>query len=507
MKLASSSSKWLVLAVLAVALFMMNLDVTIVNIALPHIMTGLGASLSDVEWVINAYILVFAVSLITMGRFGDIFGRKRLFIGGLILFTISSFICGLAGNIWLLVGARALQAFGGAAMMPATLSLLNVAFKDGQRGQAMGIWGAVSGAASALGPIIGGVLVDKFSWGSIFLVNVPFGIIAVIAGILIITESTEPNASRRIDWPGISIASIALLCLTFALVEGQKYGWGSALILGLFAASLVGIIAFVLVEKRRDPPLIDLSLFRDINFSAGNALSSLLMFGLIGIIFLLVLFLQIVLGYSAIKTGLVLLPISLAVMFVAPLAGRMADGKGVRWMLASGMALTGVAIFLLAHLSAGTTWQSLVFPLILAGVGMGLIMAPANTVVMASAPVEKSGAASGIMTTTRQIGALLGVAILGAVLQSRLVTNITAALNNIPGMSEGVKAAIIAGLSKGGATSGMNTAGMPPATQEAMSQMFKSQFAASLNSAMMVAVVFCAVGVFVALLIKNKKAG
>ena len=174
-------------------------------------------------------------------------------------------------------------------------------------------------------------------------------------------------------------------------------------------------------------------------------------------------------------------------------------------MLASGMALTGVAIFLLAHLSADTTWQSLVFPLILAGVGMGLIMAPANTVVMASAPVEKSGAASGIMTTTRQIGALLGVAILGAVLQSRLVTNITAALNNIPGMSEGVKAAIIAGLSKGGATSGMNTAGMPPATQEAMSQMFKSQFAASLNSAMMVAVVFCAVGVFVALLIKNKK--
>ena len=250
-----------------------------------------------------------------------------------------------------------------------------------------------------------------------------------------------------------------------------------------------------------------MSLFRDINFSAGNALSSLLMFGLIGIIFLLVLFLQIVLGYSAIKTGLVLLPISLAVMFVAPLAGRLADSKGVRWMLASGMALTGVAIFLLAHLSADTTWQSLVFPLILAGVGMGLIMAPANTVVMASAPVEKSGAASGIMTTTRQIGALLGVAILGAVLQSRLVTNITAALNNIPGMSEGVKAAIIAGLSKGGATSGMNTAGMPPATQEAMSQMFKSQFAASLNSAMMVAVVFCAVGVFVALLIKNKKAG
>jgi EmrB/QacA subfamily drug resistance transporter len=404
-----------------------------------------------------------------------------------------------------LITARAFQGFGGAAMMPATLSLLNVAFRDGQRGQAMGVWGAVSGAASALGPIIGGVLVDHFSWGSIFLVNVPFGILAVVAGALIISESTEPNASRQIDWPGILSASGGLFCLTFALVEGQKYGWSSPLIISLFAAALIGIILFVLIERRSHAPLIDMSLFRKIDFSAGNVLSSLLMFGLIGIIFLLVLFLQAVLGYSAIKTGLVLLPMPLAVMLVAPLAGRVAERSWVRWVLAGGMLLTGIAVYLFANLSPTTTWQSLVLPLVLSGIGMGLVMAPTNTVVMASAPVEKSGAASGIMTTTRQVGALLGVAVLGAVLQSQLVTNLTKALSNIAGLPGPVKAAIIEAINKGGATSGMNMAGVPVGAQAEMGQLFATQFAAALNSAMKVAVVFCIAGAIVALFVQGTK--
>ena len=289
-------NKWLILTVLSIALFMMNLDVTIVNIALPNIMDTLNTSISDVEWVINVYILAFAVSLITMGRFGDIFGRKRFFIGGLVLFTTASLLCGLAENIEMLIIARALQGFGGAAMMPATLSILNVAFEDGQRGQAMGIWGAVSGAASALGPILGGLLVDNLSWHYIFLVNVPFGIIAVIVGIIIINETVDPSANLNIDWPGVGTASAALFCLTFALIEGQKYGWGSVLIVCAFTISFVGFILFVYIEKHREFPLIDIGLFRNINFTAGNTLGALLMFGLIGIIFLLVLFLQIVLG-------------------------------------------------------------------------------------------------------------------------------------------------------------------------------------------------------------------
>ncbi|MDD2252532.1 MAG: MFS transporter, partial [Dehalococcoidales bacterium] len=281
-------NKWLVLGVLAVALFMMNLDVTIVNIALPGIMNSLDASLADAEWVINVYILVFAISLITMGRFGDIFGRKRLFISGLVLFTIASLACGLSPNIQTLIVSRAFQAFGGAAMMPATLSILNVAFREGGRGQAMGVWGAVSGAASALGPIIGGLLVDNLSWEYIFLVNIPLGVIAVIAGIIIINESTDPTAIKQIDWPGIASATAGLFGLTFALIEGQRFGWSSPVIIGAFGLCAIGLALFYYIENRSRAPLIQLNLFKNINFTAGNTVSALLMFGLIGILFLLV---------------------------------------------------------------------------------------------------------------------------------------------------------------------------------------------------------------------------
>jgi EmrB/QacA subfamily drug resistance transporter len=500
-------NKWLVLFILAIALFMINLDVTIVNIALPSIMNNLKASLTDAEWVVNVYILVFAVSLITMGRFGDIFGRKRLFIGGLVLFTTASLACGLSSNIQMLVASRACQAFGGAAMMPATLSILNVVFKDGGRGQALGVWGAVSGAASALGPIIGGLLVDNLSWGYIFLVNIPLGIIAIIAGTIIITESTDPTAVRHIDWPGVVSATSGMFGLTFALIEGQRFGWSSPVILGSFGLFALGLILFFFIEKRSRFPLIQLGLFRNVNFAAGNIVSALLMFGLIGILFLLVLYFQIVLGYSAVKTGLVLLPMSAIVVFIAPMAGRMAERNGVRWILASGMLIIAIAIFFMAHLSVDTSWQSLLVPLIFAGVGMGLIMAPVNTVMMATAKVEQSGAASGVMTTMRQIGSLLGIAVLGAVLQSRLVSGLIAAINSTAGIPLGAKTTIIDAINNGtvstGGLSGMIGSGLPETIQVAIKQMFTIEFANALNTAMIVAAIFCFVGAVVALLIKN----
>ena len=500
-------NKWLVLVILAIALFMMNLDVTIVNIALPSIMDNLKASLADVEWVVNVYILVFAVSLITMGRFGDLFGRKRMFIGGLVLFTTASLACGLSPNIQTLVVSRAFQAFGGAAMMPATLSILNVIFQGGGRGQAMGIWGAVSGAASAMGPIIGGLLVDQFSWGYIFLVNIPLGIIAIIAGIIIISESTDPTAIRHIDWPGVASATAGLLGLTFALIEGQRFGWSSPVILGAFGLCAVGLTLFFFIENRGRFPLIQLNLFKNINFAAGNIVSALLMFGLIGILFLLVLYFQIVLGLSAVKTGLVLLPMSAVVVFIAPLAGRMAERNGVRWILASGMLIISIAIFFMANLSVDTTWQSLIVPLIFAGVGMGLIMAPVNTVMMAAAKVEQSGAASGIMTTMRQIGSLLGIAILGAVLQARLASGLISAVNSTAGIPDAIKTTIVKAINEGamnaGGMSGMNAGGMPEAAQAAMLRMFTTEFANSLNATMIVAAIFCLAGAVAALFIKN----
>ena len=507
MSKSAPHNKWWVLVILAIALFMMNLDVTIVNIALPSIMDNLDASLADAEWVINVYILVFAVSLITMGRFGDIFGRKRLFISGLVLFTAASLACGLSQNIQTLIASRAFQAFGGAAMMPATLSILNVAFKDGGRGQAMGVWGAVSGAASALGPIIGGLLVDNFSWEYIFLVNIPLGILAVIAGIIIISESTDPTSIRHIDWPGVASATVGLFGLTFALIEGQRFGWSSPVILGMFGLCAAGLALFYFIENRSRFPLIQLDLFKNVNFAAGNTVSALLMFGLIGILFLLVLYFQIILGLSAVKTGLVLLPMSVVVVFIAPMAGRMAERNGVRWLLASGMLIISISIFFMANLSVDTTWQSLIVPLIFAGVGMGLIMAPVNTVMMAAARVEQSGAASGIMTTMRQIGSLLGIAVLGAVLQSRLASGLISSVNNTAGMPETLKTTIINAINEGamnaGGMSGMNGSGMPETVQAAMVQMFTTEFAGSLNTAMIVAAVFCLAGAAAALFIKN----
>ena len=499
-----SNNKWLVLAVLAVAAFVMNLDSTIVNIALPKMMTSLNASIADVEWVINAYILVFAAGLITMGRLGDIFGRKRFFIGGLALFTLASLLCSLSPNIEFLIASRVLQAIGGTAMMPATLSLLNVAFKDGNRGLAMGVWGAVSGAASALGPIIGGALVSAFNWPAIFYVNIPIGILAAIAGIIYIKESREAAASKHLDFPGIATAAIALFCLTFALVEGQTYGWTSATILGFFGVSLVSFVVFLVAEKRSSNPLIDLSLFKNRSFSAGNTLALLLMFALIGIVFLLTLFLQMVLGFSAIKTGLAMLPMPLAMMLVAPFAGKLSDKRGVRWMLSGGMLLTAISLFLMAHLSVDTTWQSLIFPLFLGGFGLGLIMAPQNAIVMASAPIEKSGAASGVMTTVRQIGAVMGISILGAVMQTRLISNLTSALASVSSIPQAVKDTILSKLSSGGMSGSMDLSSVPAELKGQMMQLFSRQFAASLNTALMVAVVLCLVGALVALLINYK---
>lgn len=500
-------SKWLVLIILMIALFMINLDITIVNISLPGIMNSLDASLADAEWVINIYILIFAVSLITMGRLGDIFGRKRLFMGGLVLFTIASLACGLSPNIQTLVASRAFQAFGGAAMMPATLSILNVAFKGGGRGQAMGIWGAVSGAASALGPIIGGLLVDNLSWEYIFLVNIPLGVLATIFGIIIIRESTDPTAIKQIDWPGIASATACLFGLTFALIEGQRLGWNSPMILGAFALFVTGLVAFYFIETRSRSPLIHLSLFKNVNFTAGNITSALLMFGLMGILFLLILYFQIILGFSAVKTGLVLLPMSAMVVFIAPLAGKMAERKGVRWILASGMLLISIAIFFMADLSVDTAWQSLIIPLILAGVGMGLVMAPVSTVIMASACVEKSGAASGVMTTMRQIGSLLGIAVLGAVLQSQLASGMISAVNNTNEIPQEIKTPIINAINDGaisaGGMSGISTGDMPEAAQAAMAQIVSVEFASSLNTAMIVAAIFCLVGVVAALFIRD----
>ncbi len=503
--------KWWVLTVISFSLFMILLDVTIVNIALPAIMRDFNADLASIEWIMNVYVLVFAALLLTLGKLGDLFGRKRLFGIGLGIFTIASLGCSVAPNLPILLVGRGIQAIGGAAMMPATLSILNVEFDKSQRGLALGIWGAVAGAANALGPIIGGSLVDAMSWRWIFVINLPIGIGAIIATWFVVRESVDPKTDRHVDIPGVAVVSAALFCLTFALVEGQSYGWTSATILSLFAVALVAFVAFVIMELRTKSPLAQLRLFRNRSFTAGNIVGLVINFGMIGIIFLLVLYLQVVLKIEALTAGLWILPLPLAIILVAPFAGRLTDLIGGRWILFAGTIITAGGFYLLSDMSSVTAWTNLLAPLAIIGAGIGMVMAPVTTVIMASTPVEQSGMGAGILSTIRQIGAVMGLSVLGAVLQNQLVSNLTNALTQVPQIPVAIRDSILKALESGSlGAGGMNVpANVPANIANALNEMFKTQFAASLDSAMKVGIVVILIGtvasLFIAGNIKKRK--
>jgi len=509
---ASARSPWAVLAVLCVGLFMVLLDGTIVNIAIPRIMTVYDAGLSDVEWVLNAYVLVFAVTLVTLGRFGDLYGRKLLFSGGMALFTLASLACGLAPSIEWLIAFRVVQGLGGAAMMPSTLSIVATIFPPAKRGAAMGIWGGVSGLATAIGPSLGGLLIDSVSWRWIFLINIPVGIIGLLLTWRIVPESKNPAAVETLDLPGVGLVSTALFCLTFALIEGQQYGWTSPTILGLFAAAAVGLVLFYLRERSVRQPLIDFGLFRHVNFLAGNVTGLLLSASMMGVFFTVPIFLQTVLGYSALEAGLVMSPLSVVIIFAAPAAGWLSDRLGSKWIVAAGMFLLAFGIGWMAGL---TPWQekltpetsasSLIVPFIIAGIGIGLGVAPVTAAVMATAPPDRVGNASGVLSTMRQFGSLLGIAILGAVLQNRIVANVTSGLETIGGIPAEVKRRILEGLEGGmqmGMPEGMSD-GTPGTAQQLMETVFKSWFTDAITTTFIVGAAFAVVGGICALLLRS----
>ena len=420
-----SQRRWLVLAVLCVGVFMLLLDGTIVNIAIPSILKAFGTSFSGVEWVMNAYLLVFAVLLITTGRFGDLYGRKRIFIIGLALFSLSSLACGFAPSIGWLIGFRALQGLGGAMMMPNTLSIITNVFPPNERGKAMGFWGGVSGFSLAIGPSLGGVLVDAASWRWIFFINVPIGSILLLAALRYVPESTDPSSVKQIDYPGVAVLTGSLFALTFALIEGQKYGWMSGFILGLFAATVVGLTAFVLIQRRQLQPLMQLSLFKNRTYSVTNMVGLILSFAMMGVFFLLPVFLQAVLGYSAIKAGLVMTPLAAVVIISSPASGTLSDRIGPKWLMFTGMLVAALGFFLTRQaMVVNASWPSLILPFAVSGFGIGMVMPPMTSAVMGSVPAEKAGQASGVISSMRQIGSVLGIAVMGAVLQNRAVAYI-----------------------------------------------------------------------------------
>ena len=426
------ANPWAVLLVVSLGFFMTLLDLTIVNIAIPNLITKLHASLDDVLWVINAYALVLAVLVITAGRLGDLIGPRIMFMGGVAVFTAASAACGLAASPGWLIGFRAVQGLGAAMLMPQTLTIITNTFPPDRRGAAFGVWGAVAGVATIAGPTLGGLLVTAFDWRWIFFVNLPIGLFVLLVTPLIIPD-VRPGRRHRIDIPGVLLASAALLAICYGLVEGQKYDWGTItgfvsipLVLGL---GVVLLLAFLLVQKltQDKEPLVPFALFRDRNYSVVNWVSGVLAVGMMGIFIPLTIYLQSVLGFSALKAGLTMAPASLVSMFVAPVAGRMTDKIGGKFILMSGLILFGAGMGWIALIAQpDSSWLVFVAPLIVAGLGMGCIFAPMVTVAMRDIEPRMAGAASGVLNTIRQVGLVIGTAAVGALLQNRLVSAMAA---------------------------------------------------------------------------------
>jgi EmrB/QacA subfamily drug resistance transporter len=418
--LAEENRKWWTLAAVAFGLFMIMLDNTVVNVALPSIEKDLHISISELEWIVTAYALTFAALLITGGKLADLYGRRRIFIVGLVVFTGSSLACGLASNAGFLIGARAVQGVGAALMNPATLSIITATFPPKQRGQAIGIWAGVSALALAIGPLCGGLIVDNIGWNWIFFVNVPVGVVGIVVSQLVIRESRDTSHEQSIDLPGLFTSAGGLFALSYALIEGNQKGWSSPEILGLFAVAVACLVGFVLLERHQRLPMLDLSLFRIPSFVGANVVALLVSLGMFGVFFFVSLFVQNILGYSPTKAGAIFLPMTLLIILIAPWAGKASDRIGGRWLMGGGMTLLSISLLLYQRVGVDSTFWTLLPAMILGGIGMAMTMSPMTSTAMGSVPVDKAGVGSGVLNSFRQVGGSLGIAVMGAILASYL---------------------------------------------------------------------------------------
>ena len=416
---AAENRRWWTLGALCFALFMIMLDNTVVNVALPAIRADLGISVSELEWTVAAYALTFASLLLTGGKLGDLLGRRKIFIVGLTVFTLSSLACGLSSTAPQLISARAVQGIGAALMMPATLSIISHTFHARERGMAIGIWAGVSALALAIGPLLGGIITEHISWNWIFYVNVPIGVLAVIAAIVVVPESKDTSHEQRLDLPGLLTSGIGLLALVYALIEGHQYGWTSARILGLFAIAVVALGSFVLLEMHQRLPMLDLSLFRNGTFAGANIVAILVTLAMFGIFVFFPIYMQTIRGWSPIQAGAALLPWTVMIVIFAPIAGKLSDRVGSRWLMAGGMTVVAACCLLLSTVTLHSTFWHMLPAFLLGGLGMSFVMTPMSAAAMGAAPVAKAGVASGVLNTFRQVGVALGIAITGAIVANR----------------------------------------------------------------------------------------
>ena len=417
--LAPENRKWLTLVAVAFGLFMIMLDNTVVNVALPSIRRDLGISISELEWVVNAYALTFGVLLLSGGKLADLLGRRRIFIVGLVIFTASSFFCGIANSAGLLIGARVVQGVGAALMNPATLSIITATFPPRQRGTAIGIWAGVSALALAIGPLVGGVITEHINWSWVFYINIPVGILGILAARVFIDESRDESLEQRLDLPGLVTSAAGLFALTYALIESNDRGWGSTLVLSLFVIAALFLIAFVLLERHQRLPMLDLGLFRNLTFAAANTVMLLIGLAMFGMFFFVSLYVQNVLGYSPIQAGATFLPMTLLIILIAPNAGRLSDRLGPRAMMVPGLILVSLSLLLFSMQDETSTFWSLLPALLVGGLGMAMAMAPTTAAAMGSVPVDKAGVGSAVINSMRQVGGSIGIAVLGAIVATQ----------------------------------------------------------------------------------------
>jgi EmrB/QacA subfamily drug resistance transporter len=411
--------KWWTLGAVAFGLFMIMLDNTVVNVALPAIQEDLAADLSELEWIVAGYALTFAAVMLTGGKLADLLGRRLIFVVGLAIFTLASLACGLADSGEMLIAARIVQGVGAALMNPATLSIISATFPPHQRGMAIGIWAGVSALALAIGPLVGGLLTEHASWHWIFFINVPIGVLAIAASFLLIDETRDTSEVQRLDLPGLLTSGIGLFSLTYGLIEANTYGWTSGRILASFAVAAVALVAFVLLELNQRTPMLDLTLFRNATFAGANTVMLLVALAMFGVFFFVSLYMQNILGYSAVQAGAAFLPMTLLIVLVAPIAGKTSDRFGSRWLVSVGMTLLAVQLFYFSRLGLEESYLTLLPAMLIGGFGMALVMTPTAAAAMSGVPVDKAGVGSAVLNSARQVGGSIGIALIGAIIAHR----------------------------------------------------------------------------------------
>jgi EmrB/QacA subfamily drug resistance transporter len=431
----ADTRRWIVLGVMCLSLLLIVMDNTIVNVALPTLQRDLDASTTQLQWVVDAYILVFAGLLLTMGSLGDRFGRRGALAIGLAIMGTGSILSAFANDADQLIATRALMGVGGAMIMPATLSIItNVFTERRERAQAIAIWSATAGAAVAIGPVTGGWLLEHFWWGSVFLVNVPVVVVALVLGQLFVPTSRDP-AAPPIDVPGALLSIAGLVVLVWAIIEGPG-GWTDPEILGAFALAAVLLGAFILWERWTRFPMLDVSFFRNPRFSAASGAIMLTFFAMFGSLFLLTQFLQSILGYTPLEAGIRLLPMAGVMIVISPLSAKVVERIGSKIVVASGLSIAAIGLIIASRLTAGASYPEVLASLVVLAAGMALVMPPATESIMGSLPPAKAGVGSAVNDTTRQVGGALGVAVLGSVMSSTYGPRVSDAISGLPLSSE-----------------------------------------------------------------------